>query len=518
MAHFNFEKMLNEAIKLDGPLQNGPKFRYERKPMEKKGSESSLGLSPRPKLSENSTKTPKGLSQSKTPGKYSKMPTQKGKTPSKTPNKQSGPDRFIPSRSSQDIDLSHFAIMKEKGENEENDPDWSPSKAPYQNQLNTVLNKGDNPQDTKILSFNNKCPAATGHSNRMKVLYSYSKTTVPKSAARNIPQQPDRILDAPDLLDDYYLNLLDWSTSNILAVALGTAIYLWNATTCTIAQLLNMQSENDYITGLSWTPEGGILAVGTNAGAVQLWDTEAEKLLRVMTGHAARVGALSWNSHIVTSGSRSGAIHHHDVRVPDHHVGSLIEHTQEVCGLTWSPDGRHLASGGNDNIVNVWDTTLALEGVSPVQTFTHHLAAVKALAWCPWNPVILASGGGTADRHIRLWNISNGSCVNAIDTNSQVCSILWSSELKEMISGHGYSQNQLTIWKYPQMNRIAELTGHEARVLSLTMSPCGTTVASAAADETIRLWKCFAKDKEKVKKTAQTKSVKETFSLPSRIR
>lgn len=70
--------------------------------------------------------------------------------------------RFIPSRSSQDIDLSHFAIMKEKGENEENDPDWSPSKAPYQNQLNTVLNKGDNPQDTKILSFNNKCPAATG--------------------------------------------------------------------------------------------------------------------------------------------------------------------------------------------------------------------------------------------------------------------------------------------------------------------------------------------------------------------
>lgn len=43
MAHFNFEKMLNEAIKLDGPLQNGPKFRYERKPMEKKGSESSLG-------------------------------------------------------------------------------------------------------------------------------------------------------------------------------------------------------------------------------------------------------------------------------------------------------------------------------------------------------------------------------------------------------------------------------------------------------------------------------------------
>ena len=79
--------------------------------------------------------------------------------------------RFIPSRSSQDIDLSHFAIMKDKGENEENDPDLSPSKAPYQSQLNNVLNKGDNPQDTKILSFNNKCPAATGTSLVSAFLY-----------------------------------------------------------------------------------------------------------------------------------------------------------------------------------------------------------------------------------------------------------------------------------------------------------------------------------------------------------
>ena len=53
------------------------------------------GLSPRSKSSENSGKTPKGLSQSRTPGKYGKMPNQKGKTPSKTPNKQSGPDRSV---------------------------------------------------------------------------------------------------------------------------------------------------------------------------------------------------------------------------------------------------------------------------------------------------------------------------------------------------------------------------------------------------------------------------------------
>lgn len=44
----------------------------------------------------------------------------------------------------------------------------------------------------------------------------------------------------------------------------------------------------------------------------------------------------------------------------------------------------------------------------------------QALAWCPWQPHVLASGGGTADRHIRIWNANTGSCLTAMDTKSQV--------------------------------------------------------------------------------------------------
>ncbi|KAH0505265.1 Cell division cycle protein 20-like protein [Microtus ochrogaster] len=44
------------------------------------------------------------------------------------------------------------------------------------------------------------------------------------------------------------------------------------------------------------------------------------------------------------------------------------------------------------------------------------------------------------------------------------------------------------------MAKVAELKGHTAQVLSLTMSPDGATVASAAADETLRLWHCFELD------------------------
>lgn len=46
------------------------------------------------------------------------------------------------------------------------------------------------------------------------------------------------------------------------------------------------------------------------------------------------------------------------------------------------------------------------------------------------------------------------------------------------------------------------IVGHTARVLHMAMSPDGTTVMSAAADETLRLWKCFAIDPAKAKKMA----------------
>lgn len=140
-----------------------------------------------------------------------------------------------------------------------------------------------------------------------------------------------------------------------------------------------------------------------------------------MTSHSSRVGSLSWNSYILSSGSRTGHIHHHDVRVAEHHVATLTGHTQEVCGLKWSLDGRYLASGGNDNLVNIWPSVQGDSGdFTPVQTFTQHQGAVKAVAWCPWQSNVLATGGGTSDRHIRIWNVCSGTCLSAVDAHSQV--------------------------------------------------------------------------------------------------
>ena len=56
-------------------------------------------------------------------------------------------------------------------------------------------------------------------------------------------------------------------------------------------------------------------------------------------------------------------------------MGIGARHTMEVCGVRWSPDGRMLASGGNDNIVCIWNPMAGME--RPVQVLTGHQAAVK---------------------------------------------------------------------------------------------------------------------------------------------
>ena len=151
------------------------------------------------------------------------------------------------------------------------------------------------------------------------------------------------------MTDDYYLNLVDWSSHGILAVALNSAVYLWNSESGDIEELMDLGDE-DYVSSVSWVQEGGLLAIGKSTGVVDLWDASRGTRLRSMRGHAARVGACSWNSHILSSGSRDSKILNHDVRAANHVVATLEGHQQEVCGLKWSPSGDALASGGNDNM------------------------------------------------------------------------------------------------------------------------------------------------------------------------
>ncbi|GKU02041.1 cell division cycle 20 cofactor-apc complex [Fusarium langsethiae] len=309
----------------------------------------------------------------------------------------------------------------------------------------------------------------------------------PRRQPRAVSKVPYKVLDAPELADDFYLNLVDWGSANILGVGLGSSVYMWNAQTSKVNKLCTL--DDDTVTSVSWIQKGTHLAIGTGKGLVQIWDAEKARRLRTMTGHTARVGSLAWNTHILTSGSRDRLIYHRDVRAPDQWLRKLVGHKQEVCGLKWNCEDGQLASGGNDNKLMVWDKL----SETPLWKFSDHTAAVKAISWSPHQRGLLASGGGTADRRIIFHDTVKGSVINEIDTGSQVCNIAWSKNSNEIVSTHGYSQNQIVVWKYPSMTQVASLTGHTYRVLYLAMSPDGRTIVTGAGDETLRFWSTFGR-------------------------
>ncbi|XP_062519530.1 fizzy-related protein homolog [Corticium candelabrum] len=155
----------------------------------------------------------------------------------------------------------------------------------------------------------------------------------PRKSVRKIPKAPFKILDAPDLQDDFYLNLLDWSSQNVLSVGLGSSVYLWNACSSQVTRLHDLSAQQDEVASVAWSDKGHTLGIGTKRGYVQLWDVDAEKHIRSMSGHTSRVGALAWNSDSLVSGSRDRRIFYRDTRSPDMFLSFLTAHTQEVRGL-----------------------------------------------------------------------------------------------------------------------------------------------------------------------------------------
>ena len=89
--------------------------------------------------------------------------------------------------------------------------------------------------------------------------------------------------------DDFYLNLVDWSSQNVLSVGLGACVYLWSACTSQVTKLCDMTPDNDTVTSVSWSERGNFVAVGTHRGYVQIWDVLANKKVNVLEGEPIKL-------------------------------------------------------------------------------------------------------------------------------------------------------------------------------------------------------------------------------------
>lgn len=338
-----------------------------------------------------------------------------------------------------------------------------------------------------------------------------SGTLTPSAAAaraNKIPNAPERVLDAPGLIDDFYLNLLAWSLTNLLAIGLEDAVYVWNASTGSVGLLCEL-ADKTLVTSLRWSQDGSYISIGKDDGLIEIWDIESNSKLRTLNcdNHLTRIALQSWNQHVLTSGSRMGHIYFSDVRVANHLVNKNQEaHSAEICGIEYRPvgtttttttptsinDSLQFASGGNDNLVCIWD---ARNVTTPIFSKSNHKAAVKALSWCPYQSTLLATGGGSTDKTINFWNTTTGARVNTIETGSQISSLNWgyaNGTGLEIVATHGFPSNSISLFNYPTLQKTGEIiNAHDTRILNGCLSPDNLTLATVAGDENLKFWSLF---------------------------
>jgi len=344
-----------------------------------------------------------------------------------------------------------------------------------------------------------------------------------KKMHRKINNEPFKVFSAP-IVNDFYLNHISWGANNILATACGTELILWNAMSGTSQHFFTTDDPEKLITSVSWLPSisSNAIAIGMSDSSIHLYDVEHHMHVRQFYGHDKRVASLAWCGQTLSSGSHDTSILQHDIRCR-RSVHSYIGHGMEICSLKWNEESMTLASGANDNTICLWDASMSGQRfhnkkfgtTSPRLRLTEHTAAVKALDWCPFQRNLLASGGGNNDKTIKFWDTCSGKLKNSMKTESQVSSIVWAKDARELCTAHGSNDNQLKLWKYPTMELFKELDGHDSRVLGMEMSPDGSSVVSVSADETLQFWNVFETPKMTRSSSSSALWGELSFGVPS---
>ena len=297
-------------------------------------------------------------------------------------------DRFIPRRTS--LSITDFSLHVCDPQADEDD--LSSQDTSFSSILKQKLSNAEADMPSKKLF---KYGVAKDGKNIMDVLDEISERNTKAFVRKKfkLPQKPHKVLEVPEISDDFYHNICDWSNTNVLAVSLDNNIYLLNAETGQHTKLYEAY-ECETVTSLKWSPDGDKIAMGNLLGQVLIWDVAMQREIANFDCHDARVGCLDWRSTLL-SGSKDSRILQHDFRTEGAQVRTYVAHTQEVCNIKWSPDEQLFSSGGNDNKLFVWSPHSHL----PVMKEMHN-ACVKAMAWSERQYGILATGGGSADKMI----------------------------------------------------------------------------------------------------------------------
>ena len=153
-----------------------------------------------------------------------------------------------------------------------------------------------------------------------------------------------------------------------------------------------------------------------------------------------------------------------------------------VFTVAYSPDGKYLASGGDDSAVILWDIAARAQR----EIFTEHSDSVMSVVFSPDGKMLTSA---SLDGFVRLWDVaSRQNRRKSLTHNGWVKSVAYSPDGKLLASGGGDEAGSIIFWDVSKNQRIRTIPGHSSIVESVAFSPDGKLLATSSRDKTVRLW------------------------------
>jgi len=268
------------------------------------------------------------------------------------------------------------------------------------------------------------------------------------------------------------INSVAWSPDGCkIASGSDLSINIWDGST--FAPIAASKVEGRVLS-VAFTPDSNQLVSG--GGRVQLWDVQGMSHLRNYEGHGGIVYevAVSPDGGILASGSEDGTIFLWRLDTAEC-IQVLGGHASGVRAVAFSFAGRRLASGSVDNTIAIWD----LQSYSCIKTLTNHSRCVTSLSYSA-DGCMLASG--SVDDTICIYNATTYARLRTIRGDYDwVLSVRFTPDSRTLLFGCGnsliYAHGEFQVWE-----------GHTNGVTSVAVSPDGACIVSGSNDQTVRIW------------------------------